>query len=364
MRPTRLLLRRTDGRSGRKDDRVPEGSGIHQMRPAVKCANGGPGHLQGLGVDFRKVSVRLWRFARHLLHQIVHQNFYAAKVYHYLDLLASNAKNRDALLVYQMGKVGSTTIVRSLRSLGLKMAVHHVHMLAREGIERFEAVVRESLGTSCKLTVVQRASLVEHLMRVKHLRRQLDRTDIHRKWTVVTLVRDPVARNLSSFFELLDLQLNFGLQERLRSTSIDEVLRELFELFDEYPDHELPLVFFDSELKPVFGLDVFATPFPKSKGFKIYRGENVEILLIRLESLDECASNAFQEFLGIEGFKVKKSNLWHEKEYAEVYKRFLDEICLPRSYIEKMYGSKFARHFYSEEEIQAFKSKWRTAPVA
>ncbi len=259
-----------------------------------------------------------------------------------------------------MGKVGSTTVMRLLRELGLEMSVHHVHVLTRESIERFESFVRESFDKSRKLTACNRPRLVKHLIFLKNLRKQLDRTDINRKWKVVTLVRDPVARNLSSFFQILDLQLNFGLQERLKSRGIDEVLKELFDLFfDEYPDHEVPLIFFDSELRNVFGVDVFATPFPKSKSFKIYKGENVEVLLMRLENLDECAPRAFHEFLGIDGFKVENSNVGSEKEYAEVYRRFLKEIRLPESYLEKMYGSKVARHFYSQEEIQAFESKWR-----
>jgi len=296
--------------------------------------------------------------------QLLHKSFYASKAYHYLQLRASNAKDSDALLVYQMGKVGSTTVVRLLRELELEMSVHHVHVLTRESIERFEAFVSESFDKSRKLTACNRPWLVKHLIFLKNLRKQLDRTDNNRKWKVVTLVRDPVARNLSSFFQILDLQLNFGLQERLKSRGIDEVLKELFELFfDEYPDHEVPLIFFDSELKNVFGVDVFATPFPKSKSFKIYKGENVEVLLMRLENLDECAPRAFHEFLGIDGFKVENSNVGSEKEYAEVYRRFLKEIRLPESYLEKMYGSKVARHFYSQEEIQAFESKWRRVAV-
>lgn len=297
-------------------------------------------------------------FNSKLVKRLLHQSSYLAEAYHRL-FLATLAKKRDTLLVYQMGKVGSSTVVRSLRSLKPDMSVHHVHMLAPEGIERFEAFVRERFHKNPKLTMSQRARLVKHLAVVKHLRKQLDRTHLDRKWKVVTLVRDPVARNLSGFFEILDLQLKYDLEKKVMTKSIDELVAELNELFlDEYPDHELPLVFFNSELERVFGIDVYNTPFPKSKGFKIYKNKNIEILILRLENLAERAREAFEEFLGIEGLTLKRLNIGSEKCYAQVYRDFLDKIKLPESYLQKMYRSKYATHFYSHEEIQAFEMKW------
>ena len=293
-----------------------------------------------------------------LVRRLSLRNFYTAKAYYRLRLYLSSAKGQESILVYQMGKVGSTTVLRSLRALGLDMSIHHVHMLTREGISRYEAFIKENFFRKSV------SAIVENLVLVKYLRKQLDHTGSDQRWKVVTLVRDPVARNISSFFEILDLQMNYGLQDKLEARTIDNVVEDLCKFFiDEYPDHDLPLTFFDSELKSVFGVNVFINPFPKSKGYKIYEGEKVEILLLRIEDLDRCARDAFEKFLGVKKIEVITSRTGSEKNYSDVYRRFLGSINLPDSYLKKMYRSKYATHFYSKEEITKFEARWRTQAV-
>jgi hypothetical protein len=52
------------------------------------------------------------------------------------------------------------------------------------------------------------------------------------------------------------------------------------------------------------------------------------------------------------------SNIAINKSYSDIYRQFLDSIVLPDFYINKMYTSKYMRHFYSEEEIEVLKAKW------
>jgi hypothetical protein len=56
------------------------------------------------------------------------------------------------------------------------------------------------------------------------------------------------------------------------------------------------LNWFDNEPKTVFGIDVFSSSFLLDKGHKIYNGNNSDMLLIKLEKLDECAKEAFNVF--------------------------------------------------------------------
>jgi hypothetical protein len=199
----------------------------------------------------------------------------------------------------------------------------------------------------------------------KLLRKRLD----HRKWKVVTLVRDPIARNVSSFFETLLVEQGqsdglYKISADIRSpycfditVNIDDI-SELIRLFIEKFDHETPLIFFDQQIKSILGIDVFADEFPKSKGYMIYKEKQVELLLIRLENLTDCAEAAFREFLSIDGYVAKNANVGNEKIYAPLYKKFKSTIILPDTYINNMYSSKFIRHFYSDEEIKEFKTKW------
>ncbi|MCB0173723.1 MAG: hypothetical protein KDJ97_24600 [Anaerolineae bacterium] len=70
---------------------------------------------------------------------------------------------------------------------------------------------------------------------------------------------------------------------------------------NEFEFQEAPLRWLNSQLKSVVDVDVFATDFPKSKGFKV---NHADILLLRLERLNECAQEAFKEFIGIDQFTL------------------------------------------------------------
>ena len=67
--------------------------------------------------------------------------------------------------------------------------------------------------------------------------------------------------------------------------------------------------------------------------------------------------------MNIDNFTVLKANASSDKEYSIIHKEFINFIALPDSYIERMYKSKYSRHFYSQEEINAFKAKWCTAKM-
>ncbi|MCI0558844.1 MAG: putative capsular polysaccharide synthesis family protein, partial [Nitrososphaera sp.] len=125
-----------------------------------------------------------------------------------------------------------------------------------------------------------------------------------------------------------------------------------------YEFHEVPLTWFDTELKTVFGIDVFSSDFPKSTGYKIYEGLQADILLLRLESLKSCSGDAFKDFLNIDDFTLRPTNISEGKDYYPTYREFLDSVVLPPAYIDKMYESKYTKHFYTEDEIDIFKARW------
>jgi hypothetical protein len=111
-------------------------------------------------------------------------------------------------------------------------------------------------------------------------------------------------------------------------------------------------------MKSVFDIDVFNCDFPKSKGYKVYRANHADLLLMRLEDMNARISEAFKAFLDIDSFTLLDSNVSSQKDYRRVYQEFINSIILPDAYIEKMYNSKYARHFYSNEELNEFKKKW------
>jgi hypothetical protein len=285
----------------------------------------------------------------------------------------------EPLLVFTFGKVASSTLVVSLQansSVSSRYWIYPVHRLSASGVEfvkRASADARARLrGTSNP----KRRYHPQHARLGRWLRRRITDPRNRRQWLVITLVRDPVSRNVSSFFQNLVFRLGFDYEARLQSESQETVVADIRRLFEKhYLDgrsmerlDSSPLTWFDAELKSVFGVDVYASEFPKKKGYQIYESERARVLLMRLEDLDRVHSAAMKEFLGIDDFALVNANEAESKAYSELYGIFRRGLTLPPEYFREFYDSRYARHFYTDEEIQVFRSKWKTrqspSPVA
>jgi hypothetical protein len=244
----------------------------------------------------------------------------------------------DPIIVYQMGKVGSLNVFKGLMALDLDVPVYHCHMMhtldeTEERIKQFPFPDTEVL------------KMLEH---GRQLRRQVD-SGRYRKWNLISLVRAPVPRNVSAYFELVTDAPDFV--ERWNRNEIN--VPELRDEFLTHFDHIAPKYWFDSQMLPVFGIDVFETPFPRAQGYQIYENERARLLVMRLENLSGCLTQAMYEFLGIPEFKPGMVKTGKEKGYGEIYRSFLSGVSLPQWYVDEMNGTKYAQHFYSADELAA-----------
>jgi len=264
--------------------------------------------------------------------------------------LAVNLKFRKHfILVYSVGKVGSGTIYKSLRESAWRGAVYHVHYVTQEGLDDAEK--------QRSRVVFRGPGIVPHAVVGQFLYERLQRGLSPEKLKIVTSVRDPVAGEISSFFENLMWHPDFDLQ-KIGSVPDGLVVTELLGLFSRCLNDDSRLFWFDRELKRALQVDAYATPFPKSRGFLVYRGPHPDTLVLKLEKMNQCAEEAFKEFLGLEHFSLKLSNLASEKKYHNLYQKFRESVRFSEAYLDKMYSSQYARHFYTEEEIHKFRKRW------
>jgi hypothetical protein len=189
-----------------------------------------------------------------------------------------------------------------------------------------------------------------------YLRKWIDRRSSKRKLRVITLVREPVARDVSLFFFHGTRIAEFVDHYNKDLIAVPEIVDAFLDMSSETGQYLL--TWFDSEMKPVFGIDVFDEDFPKSRGYKIYEGKHAQLLLLKLEKLNDCARDAFEEFLGVKDISLVKANVGDNQEYGSLYRAFKEECVLPQAYLDEMYQSAYAQHFYSEEEIGQFIAKW------
>ena len=129
--------------------------------------------------------------------------------------------------------------------------------------------------------------------------------------------------------------------------------------FAKFHEHDLPLTWFDEEIESVFGIDVYSAK-PVSSTERVYqcRKDDVELLIMRMEDINSVAEDAVRRFLDVSEFRLERANVGSKKAYGRIYADFREQVNLPESYLSKMYDSKYARHFYSSEEIDSFRRRW------
>ena len=255
------------------------------------------------------------------------------------------------VIIFQSGKVGSTSvhasIIKKYEETGIATPVFHAHVLENidQRIELLK-VMREKPDNS-----------IEKLLESKELRWQIDKFP-KRQWNVISLVRDPVALRISAFFQLLYEYLP-DWQLKIESGSL--TLKGLQNLFYEKGGLGMDGLntWFDAQIKPVWGIEVYKVPFSKDKGYHIYtQNPKVNLMIIRLEDLNTVAHDAFYEYLGIKDFAIIRENVGSEKTYSDLYKRFKN-LPLPWDAVNEAYNSQYARYFYTDREIEKFHSKWQ-----
>jgi hypothetical protein len=262
------------------------------------------------------------------------------------------------VIVYQMGKVGSTTVRQSLAASHIGRKVYHTHTLHPELNESIEQQRKE-------YPPEHRTAALQRVWRNQYLYERVAAGASSEPWKVITLVREPVARNIGTFFQHVEVLDEDEAAWHVRALSYEFELtvpkgdlEPLARMFFERCRHDQALNFFDREFKGLWGIDVFAEPFPKEQGFQTYGNGRMDVLLLRLEDLNRCGAQALGDFLKRPPVPIVSKNVGGDKPYAELYSLFKKRIELPGWYLDKMYGSRLATHFYTPAELERFRERW------
>lgn len=241
----------------------------------------------------------------------------------FFDQTLKHGLSIPPVLIYSTGKVGSTSILKSLRK--------HYQGVVVAG-ERWFTPRHKVHRYLYDWSIVRRMPL-----------------------KVISMVREPVSLNISRFFQNLEHDRIAGISY---SDSLNLSTEQLAAIFlSTFKHHEKPLTWFDTQMKPTFGIDVFSKPFPQS-GTCIYRNNNIELLVMRSELPDAEKAKAIASFLDLDCLEIQRKNVGEEKRYAKAYVDFKCKVRLPADYIQKMTSSKYFNHFYGEESIDSVIDRW------
>lgn len=210
------------------------------------------------------------------------------------------------IIVYQMGKVGSRSVQDSLKKAGIPAG--HVHSLSR---------VKNPTPND----------------------------------KYITPVREPVARNLSAYFQNIT-----KFYEDYLDLSPDQTQKLIDNFIEEYPP-EICLDWFEDHIKKPLGIDVYA------KEFNEYRIYNNKLLVFRIEDFSKKGAKYISAFLNKNIIPIHIHRTTDIKRKVAPYYEWAKQYgIISEEYIEKMYTSRFATHFYTDEELNKFREYWSKTP--
>lgn len=246
---------------------------------------------------------------------------------------------KEPVLVYQMGKVGSTALAALINRVPGYGAVQ-VHRLMPDRTAEIRA----------------RFDAGERYYRDMRIEQWVYRHIIgnDRPVRIVTAVREPLAHSYSAFFQNLPRSTRGGISD---PNAVD-ALRQRFLGWD---DLGAALHWLDLEASRLTGCDLVAQPFDIDRGWSQVEQGRFSILILKAELDDVHKRAAIQDFLGHDPGAVPRANSAEGKAYAVGYQTFIDAVKLPASMAEAWADHRYTRHFYSEAEIRKAIARFSSA---
>ena len=240
------------------------------------------------------------------------ENWYQAE----LDSMEHNLKKvsirdhlevaENSVLIYQPGKVASTSIWNTLKYYGIKSA--HIHTLAEYS---------------------ENAEYLDWCRSVCNAFRG----------KMIIPVREPISRDISEYFQ----SIGHCLAATIETYQISDLKQGFYQIYYDslvnkkeytikysyprinYSKYGYQFDFLDMELKKYFGIDVMEYSFDAEKGFCIIQQDGIEIFLVQVEKMKKLEKD-MGEFLGIPDFHIQSANSGDEKEYRYLYQNFKEKL--------------------------------------
>ena len=242
-----------------------------------------------------------------------------------------NRKN-NIILVYTMGKVGSSTVFETMIKEFPLCKAFHIHFLSNHWLKD---KLKDTAGWEYNKKIA--FEFFQYFSKNKHKRLK-----------IITLVRDPIARDISEFFQ------NY----RKEGYNIDKM--SLFEIIElvKGRGHDLSLNWFESDFSNYLEFNIYDYPFNKDKGYSIYRFDGFDLLVMQTEKLNEIFRDAFREFYGFEVKKLLKANETKGKFKKDFYREIKRLYYEEKAELGKVYQSKYVTHFYAKKDVEKFIRSW------
>ena len=173
---------------------------------------------------------------------------------------------------------------------------------------------------------------------------------------LVTLVRDPIAVQISWFF--------FGLQRWLRSPRPVDIaaipFERLLSLFHGTFPRDGVLNWFEHEWCPVTGHGVDDLEAVRAGDCATVDVGPHRACVMSADLDDETKARHLERFLGLPAGRVQfpRSNLGADRRHPEIYERLKRAIGGDLDHVDTVYASPFAKTFFSERTLTDLRDRW------
>lgn len=313
---------------------------------------------------------------------------------------AFNSDN-DLILIFQMAGVGSLSLRKYLTNNGLNP--FNLHALSETGMPMIPSTMRASRSLS-KTNSLKRQQLTHEFLRSRLFVESGER--LTKPTKIITVFREPIDYLISHYFKALHVRQQPGftgldftgltalIEREHGALNVETLTRYFLECVDIYIEtyvgkasvdndnlqelwgstnnkdtyikeflmrSRLPLIWFDLELKGVFGFDIYLESYDREQGYGTYKVDDLEILVIDFERLNEVGARQTGKFVKIPDFEtasIPKVNLANERASGRLYEEFRSSIVLPTEFVDYQYSSQYAKFFYSEEKLDELTNRW------
>jgi len=238
--------------------------------------------------------------------------------------VGKNFNCNNVVFVYTPIKVGSTTLVTSIRiSANKSFVVLHVHN---------EDCLRV-------LTGIQNITINELI---------LYNSFIGKKVYVIDVYRSPIERKISTFFELIEIHFNNS-QEKINEYSLERIYNRFYHLFPHIAKEDYFLGKYQI---------LFPSEFDFEKKYLLVKENNIDYIKLRLKDSDEWGS-ILSSLLQTEIVIITDYET-NGKQIKDLYENFKNNLRIPSNLLEDLKYDKYLNYYYSMEEKNNYLNNWET----
>lgn len=230
-------------------------------------------------------------------------------------------KNRNLIFIFCPPKVGSTTLVTSLRmSCCNRMTILHIHY-------------EEMLYVLCDVKNITINEIINY------------NKSLGKNVAVIDIYRTPIEHKMSTFFENISFHFNNS-EENINNYNVNKIIDRFNKIY--------PFLCNTDYFREVYKLPLINN-FDFEKKYICQYVNGIKYIKIRLKD-SEIWSKLLLELLGFEIYIINDYES-RTKPYSLLFKKFMEEYKLPKNYFEELDNEKIG-YYLSLEEKNNYLNKW------